>query len=48
MQNGTVPWFKKLKTYYQRPEWELYDIKADGCCGKVKFNREGFSKAGCR
>lgn len=22
-------WFKSLKSYYQRPEWELYDLKLD-------------------
>lgn len=22
-------WFKNLKTYYKRPEWELYDIRND-------------------
>lgn len=24
-----LPWSKTLKKYYQRPEWELYDIKYD-------------------
>ncbi|XP_036323666.1 N-sulphoglucosamine sulphohydrolase [Rhagoletis pomonella] len=23
------PWYKSLLSYYERPEWELYDIKAD-------------------
>ncbi|XP_067618059.1 N-sulphoglucosamine sulphohydrolase [Eurosta solidaginis] len=23
------PWYKSLRDYYERPEWELYDIKAD-------------------
>lgn len=23
------PWYRTLQQYYQRPEWELYDIKAD-------------------
>lgn len=23
-------WFKDLKTYYTRSEWELYDLKHDG------------------
>lgn len=22
-------WFKTLKTYYKRPEWELYDVRND-------------------
>jgi N-sulfoglucosamine sulfohydrolase len=25
----TIPWYKTLKTYYQRDEWELYDLKLD-------------------
>ncbi|XP_046484869.1 N-sulphoglucosamine sulphohydrolase [Neodiprion pinetum] len=24
-----VPWYKSLKSYYNRPEWELYDLKYD-------------------
>ncbi|XP_030370220.1 N-sulphoglucosamine sulphohydrolase [Scaptodrosophila lebanonensis] len=24
-----LPWYKTLLQYYKRPEWELYDIKAD-------------------
>ncbi|XP_012534766.1 N-sulphoglucosamine sulphohydrolase isoform X1 [Monomorium pharaonis] len=24
-----LPWYKSLKKYYQRPEWELYDLKFD-------------------
>lgn len=24
-----LPWYRTLRQYYQRPEWELYDIKAD-------------------
>ncbi|KAH8312240.1 hypothetical protein KR044_009949 [Drosophila immigrans] len=24
-----LPWYRTLQQYYQRPEWELYDIKAD-------------------
>uniref|UniRef100_A0A182KHP6 Sulfatase N-terminal domain-containing protein n=1 Tax=Anopheles christyi TaxID=43041 RepID=A0A182KHP6_9DIPT len=24
-----VPWYKTLHTYYQRPEWEFYDLKMD-------------------
>ncbi|KAH8358717.1 hypothetical protein KR093_002020 [Drosophila rubida] len=28
--NGqALPWYRTLQQYYQRPEWELYDIKAD-------------------
>lgn len=25
----TLEWFKTLKQYYNRPEWELYDIRSD-------------------
>ncbi|KYM76805.1 N-sulfoglucosamine sulfohydrolase [Atta colombica] len=25
----SLPWYKTLKKYYQRPEWELYDLKYD-------------------
>ncbi|XP_037951113.1 N-sulphoglucosamine sulphohydrolase [Teleopsis dalmanni] len=25
----SLPWYKTLQTYYRRPEYELYDIKAD-------------------
>lgn len=24
-----LPWYKTLKYYYQRPEWELYNLKYD-------------------
>ncbi|XP_058130265.1 N-sulphoglucosamine sulphohydrolase [Anopheles ziemanni] len=24
-----IPWYKTLRSYYQRPEWELYDLKMD-------------------
>ncbi|XP_066593004.1 N-sulphoglucosamine sulphohydrolase [Prorops nasuta] len=27
--NESLPWFKTLKEYYKRPEWELYDLKYD-------------------
>ncbi|XP_005191651.1 N-sulphoglucosamine sulphohydrolase [Musca domestica] len=29
MHHQQLPWYKNLLGYYQRPEWELYDIKAD-------------------
>lgn len=25
-----IPWYKTLRTYYKRDEWELYDLKSDG------------------
>ena len=25
----SLPWFKTLENYYERPEWELYDLKYD-------------------
>lgn len=25
-----IPWYKTLRTYYQRDEWELFDLKLDG------------------
>lgn len=24
-----LPWYKTLAQYYQRPEWELFDLKQD-------------------
>lgn len=24
-----LPWYKTLKQYYYRPQWELYDVRAD-------------------
>jgi N-sulfoglucosamine sulfohydrolase len=24
-----LPWYKTLKSYYYRPEWELFDLKLD-------------------
>ncbi|CAK9799741.1 N-sulphoglucosamine sulphohydrolase [Anthophora quadrimaculata] len=27
--NQVLPWYKTLKSYYERPEWELYDLKYD-------------------
>ncbi|XP_012271670.1 N-sulphoglucosamine sulphohydrolase [Orussus abietinus] len=27
--NQPLRWYKNLKSYYQRPEWELYDLKYD-------------------
>ncbi|XP_013101177.2 N-sulphoglucosamine sulphohydrolase [Stomoxys calcitrans] len=29
LNHQQLPWYKNLLAYYQRPEWELYDIKAD-------------------
>lgn len=26
---GNLYWFKTLKEYYNRPEWELFDLKHD-------------------
>lgn len=28
-RNEHLPWYKTLEKYYQRPEWELYDLKYD-------------------
>lgn len=25
----SLPWYKTLENYYDRPEWELYDLKYD-------------------
>ncbi|XP_076669975.1 N-sulfoglucosamine sulfohydrolase [Andrena cerasifolii] len=27
--NQRLPWYKTLRSYYERPEWELYDLKYD-------------------
>ncbi|KAF7989359.1 hypothetical protein HCN44_008033 [Aphidius gifuensis] len=27
--NLSLPWYKTLKTYYKRPEWEFYNLKND-------------------
>ncbi|XP_055375304.1 N-sulphoglucosamine sulphohydrolase, partial [Condylostylus longicornis] len=37
-----LPWFKNLKSFYDRPEWELYDVRRDAeeiwnLAGKSKF-----------
>lgn len=29
MANQPLPWCKTLKQYYNRDEWELYDLKMD-------------------
>ncbi|XP_075147769.1 N-sulfoglucosamine sulfohydrolase [Haematobia irritans] len=29
MNHQSLPWYKNLLSYYQRPEWELYDVKGD-------------------
>ncbi|KAG4080106.1 hypothetical protein HA402_008177 [Bradysia odoriphaga] len=29
MANQPLPWYKNLKKYYNRDEWELYDLKMD-------------------
>ena len=28
-ENQPLRWYKDLKSYYYRPEWELYDLKYD-------------------
>uniref|UniRef100_A0A8D8M3X3 N-sulphoglucosamine sulphohydrolase n=1 Tax=Cacopsylla melanoneura TaxID=428564 RepID=A0A8D8M3X3_9HEMI len=38
-----VPWYKTLKQYYNRPEWELFDLKYDpmelnNIAGKDEYN----------
>lgn len=37
-------WFKNLKEYYYRPEWELYDLKQDpeelnNLAGKTEYKQ---------
>ena len=27
--NASLPWYKTLREYYFRPEWELFDLKFD-------------------
>ncbi|XP_035777320.1 N-sulphoglucosamine sulphohydrolase-like [Anopheles albimanus] len=34
-----VPWYKTLRSYYQRPEWELYDLKLDPTESKNLFGK---------
>ncbi|GAB0095166.1 N-sulphoglucosamine sulphohydrolase [Sergentomyia squamirostris] len=29
LSNQTIPWYKNLRQYYQRDEWELFDLKQD-------------------
>lgn len=29
MEKQPIPWYKTLRQYYQRDEWELYDLKED-------------------
>lgn len=29
INNVPIPWYKTLKGYYNRPEWEMYDLKMD-------------------
>lgn len=38
-----MPWYKTLKQYYNRPEWELFDLKYDpmelnNIAGKDRYN----------
>lgn len=30
INHQTLPWYKTLEKYYNRDEWEMYDLKADG------------------
>lgn len=43
LRKQTLPWYRSLLQYYQRPEWELYDIKTDplerfNLADKAKYN----------
>lgn len=29
IEKQNLPWYKNLREYYYRPEWELYDLRAD-------------------
>lgn len=30
LSKSALPWYKDLKSYYRRQEWELFDLKIDG------------------
>lgn len=30
LNHQPIPWYKTLSSYYNRDEWELYDLKHDG------------------
>jgi N-sulfoglucosamine sulfohydrolase len=29
MNKVPIPWYKNLKSYYERSEWEFFDLKVD-------------------
>lgn len=39
-----LPWYKSLKTYYNRPEFELYDLKKDGAEMQNLAYKKDFAK----
>lgn len=39
-----LPWYKSLKSYYYRPEFELYDLKADPMESLNVAERKDFAK----
>lgn len=42
--NDSLPWYKTLKSYYKRNEWELFDLKKDPNEVINLFNKGGFEK----
>ncbi|EDV48548.1 N-sulphoglucosamine sulphohydrolase [Drosophila erecta] len=43
LNKQSLPWYRSLLQYYQRPEWELYDVKTDplerfNLAEKAKYN----------
>lgn len=40
----SIPWYKTLRSYYQRDEWELYDLKLDASESLNVVSKKDYSK----
>jgi N-sulfoglucosamine sulfohydrolase len=40
-----LPWYKTLRSYYNRPEWEFFDLKLDGGELINMANKKEYAKA---
>lgn len=44
MAKQSLPWYKTLSQYYQRDEWELFDLKMDSVELKNLANKPSYEK----
>ena len=44
LSKTSIPWYKTLRSYYQRDEWELFDLKLDGSESQNVVTKKDYSQ----